>query len=70
MVKNTLNSYFYKSEEEGVWHVCRESAEGEEKEWTKQDEEPVEEMAKMREELTQKLRAQFGVNPGEKQSEE
>ncbi|KAL4434883.1 hypothetical protein ABPG74_021222 [Tetrahymena malaccensis] len=58
MANNTLNSYFYYSEDDKKWNICRED-ENNERVWIQQDEEPKEEMDKMRNELIDKLRKQF-----------
>lgn len=55
MANNTLNTYFYFTEEDQKWNVCKED-ENKEKVWEKQDEEPKEEMDKMRQKLIEDLR--------------
>lgn len=59
MANNTVKGFFYFSEEEGKWHVCRDDPVTQEKIWSVQEEEPKEEMDEMREQLLAKLRVQF-----------
>lgn len=49
MANNTVKGFFYFSEEENKWHVCRDDPVTQEKIWSIQEEEPKEEMDAMRE---------------------
>lgn len=52
---NTLNSFFYFSEDDKKWNVFREN-DNKEKVWVQQEDEPKEEMEEMKKGLLEKLR--------------
>lgn len=56
-----MNSSFYFTEEDKKWNACQKNDETSETVWIKLDEEPKEEMQRMREELLKKLREKFSA---------